>query len=254
MIFTTDSKELQNALDKIQVKGKHLTTNGFSNSSIGSLFWAELKDNTLSIWNGDATFIVNITIEVDGEKDGNFIADAKELTPFLKSFTGDIKINVGDVVSVTQENKDANIPKVAIHSGFEAINRVRTLLSHVTYEANPQTMFSFNKKPFEGAFTLNIDQFKNTIKSCELAKTGVYKLNYDEGVSTFSSGNNTSSKYSENVTPVFNSGESATVEFSGPLYAFFDNDQLLNFYVKDEFPILIVANDRLLLKAPTVNG
>lgn len=255
MMFTVDSKEMQNALDKIQVKGKHLTTGGFSNSSIGSLFWAELKENNLSMWNGDTTFIVCINMEVEGEKDGNFIADAKEMIPFLKTFDGNVQFVIGDMIHLNQENKSANLQKVAIHSGFEAITRIRTMLgNHVVYEPVPQKLFGFNKTAFEGAFTLNQEQFKNTLKACELAKSGIYKLDYKEQNVEFSSGNNTSSKYSAIITPAYNLGEEATLEFSGPLYAFFDKDQLLNFYVKDEFPLLIVANDRLMVKAPTVNG
>ena len=253
MIFSVDSKTLQNALDKIQVKGKHLTNNGFSSSSIGSDFWAELEGNTLKLWNGDATFIVNINVEVEGTKDGNFIASAKEMIPFLKSFDGTVNVNVGDMINLGQESKSASLSKIAIHSGFEAISRVRTMLTSVRYEPSPETLFAFNKKPFEGAFTLNQEQFKNVLKSCELANTGIYKLDYKENIVGFSSGSNTSNKYNESITPTFNLGEDGTLEFSGPLYAFFDKEQLLNFYVKDEFPLLVVASDRMLLKAPTVN-
>jgi hypothetical protein len=49
-------------------------------------------------------------------------------------------------------------------------------------------------------------------------------------------------------------GEPATIEFSGPLYSFFKEGQLLNFYVKDDFPLLVVSDDRILIKAPYVNG
>ena len=33
-----------------------------------------------------------------------------------------------------------------------------------------------------------------------------------------------------------------------------EKDQMLNIYMKDEFPLLIVANDRILLKAPHIGA
>jgi hypothetical protein len=255
MIFNVDSKEIQNALEKIQVKGKHLSSNGFSSSSIGSLFWAELEGNNLSIWNGDATLICCLKLEVEGEANGNFIGDAKEIIPFLKSFTDTVQFSVDDSsINITVEGKGATIPKVAIHSGFDAITRMRTLIKHMNYEAVPQTIFAFNKTPLEGAFTLSQEQFADTIKSCELAKTGIYKLDYKDNLVHFTSGSNTASKFNVTLTPAFHLGEPATLEFSSPLYSFFDKGQLLNFYVKDEFPVIIVSNDRLLLKAPAINN
>ena len=70
----------------------------------------------------------------------------------------------------------------------------------------------------------------------------------------FSTRLNVQNKYDETLTPVFALGEPATIEFSGPLYSFFKKEQLLNFYVKDEFPLLVIAADRLLIKAPYING
>jgi hypothetical protein len=43
-------------------------------------------------------------------------------------------------------------------------------------------------------------------------------------------------------------GEAATVEWSGPLHKFFDGK--INVYLKDEFPILLVGEDRKLIRAP----
>ena len=87
-----------------------------------------------------------------------------------------------------------------------------------------------------------------------MVKNGVYKFDYNENLLTVSSRENVTNKYEEVITPVFPMGEPATVEFSSPVYAFFEKDQMVNVYMKDEFPLLLVSNDRMLLKAPTVNG
>jgi len=95
---------------------------------------------------------------------------------------------------------------------------------------------------------------RDAIKNCELVKTGVYKFNYHEEILSVSSRDGASNKYEETIEPFFNIGESATVEFSGPLYALFEKQQMVNIYLKDDFPILMVAEDRMLVKAPQING
>ena len=47
MKFSIDSKDLSNALDSMQVRGKHLTTSGFGNSNIGSYVYMSLEDNRI---------------------------------------------------------------------------------------------------------------------------------------------------------------------------------------------------------------
>ena len=81
------------------------------------------------------------------------------------------------------------------------------------------------------------------------------KLDKNETI-TLSTRQSITNKYEETLTPLFitNPNEGATVEFSSPLYAFFKKDQMLNIYMKDEFPLLIVANDRILLKAPHIGA
>ena len=115
-------------------------------------------------------------------------------------------------------------------------------------------LFNFGKSKFEGAFTLTNKQFTSCIKTCELVKSGVYKLDFNKNLPKFSTRENVQNKYEETLTPVFVLGEPATIEFSGPLYSFFKKEHLLNFYVKDEFPLLVVAEDRLLIRAPHVTG
>ena len=61
-------------------------------------------------------------------------------------------------------------------------------------------------------------------------------------------------KYKETITPDQNTGEPATLEFSGPLHKFFPKKSKINFYVKDEFPLLLVSEDRKLVKAPFTSG
>jgi len=255
MIFTVESDKLSKALTSIQVKGKGSTSGGFGNTSLGSYVMLIVKENTLSIWNGNNTFFVKLDITLTGEtSEGSCVVDTTTLLPYLKTFGDEITLKVGDFISLNGENKKASIPIVVNHPSNDALVRIKNMLNHVRYEIQPQTLFNFGKSQFEGAFTLTQPQLQSAIKSCELVKNGVYKFDYNENLLTVSSRENVTNKYEEVITPVFPMGEPATVEFSSPVYAFFEKDQMINVYMKDEFPLLLVSNDRMLLKAPTVNG
>lgn len=254
MIFTIETDLLKEALTSLQVKGKHLTSTGFTNSSLGQYVYCLLGDNTLTMYNGDNTFIASIVLEVEGEKDGSVVIDTDLLLPYLRSFTGNMKFDSGDFIVISNGSRKASIPLVVNHPNQGAIVRMMNMINHVSYQPQPEVLFNFGQGKFEGAFTLPLKSFTTAIKNCELVKSGVYKLDFNEGVTNLSTRLNVQNKYEEQIEPMFVLGEPATIEFSGPLYSFFKEGQLLNFYVKDDFPLLVVSDDRILIKAPYVNG
>ena len=253
MNFSVNAKELKEAIESLQVKGKNLTNNGFSASNLGSYVYMELNDNTLNLWNGNQTFIVNLTLEVEGTIDGTVVFDGAVVIPYLKNFT-EVMFSVKDFILLSDGLKRASVPQVVNHPNMDAIERLSGMVSHVSYQPQPQVLFTFGKSQFEGSFTLTQKDFASCIKACELVKEGIYKLDFNNNVPKFSTRQNVQNKYEEQLTPIFTLGEPATLEFSGPLHSFFKKEQLLNFYVRDEFPLLIVAEDRLLVKAPHVSG
>tara|TARA_R100000734_G_C3316774_1_gene109443 strand:+ start:1887 stop:2651 length:765 start_codon:yes stop_codon:yes gene_type:complete len=252
--FTIDSEKLLKALTQVQMKGKGISGSGFGNTSLGNYASLFLEGNVLSIWNGNNTVAVQLNLTVEGEENGVVVIDITKVAPYLKSFKEEVKFSVGDFIQLTTENRKASIPLVVRHPQEDSISRMRGLLNHVSYEVQPQMLFNFGKSKFEAGISLTQNQLVNAIKNCELVKTGVYKLNYHEQVLSISSRDGTSNKYEETVSPVFQLGESATVEFSGPLYSLFEKEQMVNVYLKDDFPILMVAEDRMLIKAPQING
>lgn len=251
--FSADASTLKEALESVKVKGKGTTSSGFGNSSLGDYAFLRLVDNELSIWNGDSTFIVKITITVEGEKNGSVCVDTKQILPYLKTFD-EMTFNVDDYIAINSGSKKASLPIVVNHPNQDALDRARGLMSHIRYDANPNVLFQFGQGQFEGAFTLTQDKFKSAIQNCELVKNGVYRLNFEAPNVEFSSRDSVTNEYSESLATVFSTGEPATLEFTSPLYSFFRKEQAINFYVKDEFPLLLVGNDRMLLKAPTISG
>lgn len=255
MKFTIDGNILKKALESVQVKGKGSTTNGFGNTTLGTYALLVIKNQTLSVWNGNNTFFVKIDLPLEGEViEGTYCVDSSTLIPYLKSFNEDVLFQIGDFISLRSGTRKASLPVIVTHPNDNALGRIKNMLNHVRYEVQPTTMFTFGKSSYEGAFTLTQPQLKDAIKNCELVKSGVYKFDYNEHILTVSSRESVTNKYEERITPVFPTGEPATIEFSSPIYAFFESDQMLNLYMKDEFPLLVVATDRMLLKAPTVTG
>lgn len=262
MKFTVDSKILKEAIESIQVKGKSTTNNGFGNSSLGNYANLTLTGNNLQIWNGNSTFCVKITLTVEGEQDGSCVVDVSMVVPYLTSFGENTVVNVDDFMSLSSGRKKASVPLITNHPNEQALDTLKNMLLHINYTPNPNVLFNFGKSKFEVAFTISQEQLNDAIKTCELVKTGVYKFDFNKskeepyaGTLEISSRQNATNKYDEIITPVFRTGDGgATLEFSSPIHKFFQKGQMLNIYMKDEFPLLIVSNDRLLLKAPFVSG
>ena len=153
MNFSVNAKELKEAIESLQVKGKNLTNNGFSASNLGSYVYMELNDNTLSLWNGNQTFIVNITLEVEGTIDGTVVFDSAVVIPYLKNFT-EVMFSFKDFILLSDGLKRASVPQVVNHPNMDAIERLSGMVSHVSYQPQPQVLFTFGKSQFEGSFTL----------------------------------------------------------------------------------------------------
>ena len=63
MKFTTENPNMiEDAIKKMEVKGKYLKDGGLLGGKLKDYFYCSLKDNTLSFWNGNTTFIVNYDV------------------------------------------------------------------------------------------------------------------------------------------------------------------------------------------------
>ena len=254
MKFTTEHPNIiEDAIKKMEVKGKYLKDGGLLGGKLKDYFYCSLKDNTLSFWNGNTTFIVNYDVHVEGIEDGEFFGSISKMLAYMKKFKGETSFSVGDFVSVSDGSKRASIPKVVNHPDWEAIERIKGMLSHVVYEPTFETLWAFGKGQFEGAFQMFGKDFQDAISLLELCRRGVYKLDFDGNECVLSSN---SGIEQSSITPslIQNTGEPATLEYSSPLHAFFDKDELINFYVKDAFPLLIVSHNKKVLKAPFMAG
>ena len=125
MKFSVSAKELQKAIESIQVRGKNLTSKGFSSSTMGDYFYMVLEGNNLSIVNASPIFLAKIDITVEGEENGETVASAITVIPYLKSFSDTITLSVSDYILITQNTRKASLPKSrksSVNGGFERIN------------------------------------------------------------------------------------------------------------------------------------
>jgi len=253
MKFTVDAKELVKALTDIQLKGKYFNGASLTNNTLIEYFYAKLHNNTLSLWNCDSinSLIVRVNITVEGDEDGTVVGETGELLKYLKKFSGDVVVNCGDIITMTNNNSKLSQPTLANHPNMDTLNRMGQYVIDVRYEENIETLFHFKREKYEGAFQLDSNTFSETMKLCELIGSGLYHLNYehDKNKLSMSSATTNSNKFETSIDLENSIGESATLDFSSPLHVLFDNE-MLNFYVKDDFPMLIVSENKLLIKAP----
>ena len=262
MIFNVESKLLTKALEDIQGKGMYLGDKGFSNSKLSPYVFMELEGNVLRLWNGDSTCGITLSIEVTGHSNGSFTGSAETIVPYLKKFDGEIAVSYNDFLSVGGGSKTASIPAAIQHPNFDAITRIRQMISDISFDPVPEKLYDFGSKKFEGAFQLTSEIFNDAISGCELVKSGVYLLDYfppEEGTGLPSalqieSTNGTANTFCQSIRPIHGIGEPATLQYSGPLHKFFKDQPLINFYVRDEFPLLIVGHSKMAVKAPYTRG
>tara|TARA_R100000995_G_C3464834_1_gene115122 strand:+ start:81 stop:848 length:768 start_codon:yes stop_codon:yes gene_type:complete len=254
LIFNVESKLLTKALEDIQGKGMYLGDKGFSNSKLSPYVFMELEGNVLRLWNGDSTCGITLTIEVTGNTNGSFTGSAETIVPYLKKFDGEITVSYNDFLAISAGTKTASIPAAIQHPNFDAITRIRQMISDISFDPVPEKLYDFGSKKFEGAIQLTSESFNDAISGCELVKSGVYLINSGEGSVSFSSENGTANAFCETLTPIHSIGEPATLQYSGPLHKFFKDQPLVNFYVRDEFPLLIVGHSKMAVKAPYTRG
>jgi len=241
MNFEVDSKILLGALVDIMGSGKYANSAGIQSNILSQYCYLTLEGNTLNLWNSDDSYINNVTLEVEGTKDGNVTLDIKAVTPFLKQVKDTMAIAVENSICFATDDSTLTLGIMQEHPYMAGITRIMEM--DLTGE-----MPSFNDTPFEGSFTITNEDFTNAITMCELIKTGIYTVRFTQGELELSSSDTGLRSYSKTLDLVESSGECATVQYTGPLHKFFKED--VTFYVKDNFPLYLVSNGRKLIKAP----
>jgi len=258
MKFTIDAKDFRTGLEDIMGSGKYAQTGGIKAGILSEYVFLDLTENNdanLALWNGDGSYINKIVLDATILDDtiNNATVNIKTLLPFLKKMSGEIEIAIRDRVVISSlgdgSNTEITLPRVNQHPHHEVIQRLYLMDLNLEGE-----MPQFNGTSFEGSFEMPTSVFKEVINQCELIGTGVYKLDFVFDKTDLSKVEISSTVvgvkgYTTTVDVENGKGYSATVAFTGPLHRFFKGETI-TFYVKDEFPILMVGENRLLVKVP----
>jgi len=278
-----DAKELKDALERTKGSGKYAFSDGIKTSTISDYVFLTVTGTqeedlygSLSIWNADATYIVNHRVTLSQVENIEWInpkstqvditLSISETTPILKKINGLVRLENTEGGLVIKEHsndsKTFTINTVREHPSLAVIHRVMLMdiqRPHTT-ETGEFKFPQFNGKSFESGFTLLHSVFDDVMGCCELIRSGVYTLESNtsrmaNASSTYHDNIKISSsirgmKSFEQVIPTLVSGDSATVSFSGPLHRFFTGCETVDFFMKDEFPILLMSTDRMLIKTP----
>jgi len=249
MKFLVDAKVFRTGLEDIMGSGKYAQSGGVKAGLLSEYAYLDLKENTLDLWNGDGSYINKLTLAVNIMDDStrNATVNIKTLLPFLKKLSGNIEVSMLDSVTISGVTGTLTLPLINQHPHHEVIQRLYAMDLKLEDE-----MPQFNGKSFEGYFDMLVADFQEAINHCELIGTGVYKLEWDAKDRHHAKLSSTVvgvKGYTTTVSVANGEGDSATVCFTGPLHRFFKG-HTITFYVKDEFPILLVGEDRLLVKVP----
>ena len=166
MKLNINTNTLKEGLESIQVKGKYVNKGGLSSGSLDDVFYLSAKANTVSLWGGNNTFVVNIELEAEVETDGGYIGKASQIIPYLKNFGEEVTLEVGDFLSLSSGSKKASVPRVVEWTNMQAINRLGPILSKLPVVMPTDELPHLSPKTqFEGGFILNSEVFANAISS-----------------------------------------------------------------------------------------
>ena len=246
MKFTVDSKILINGLNDILMRGDYPNGASVSRRSLSGSAYMVAQTNGLKLFNADLSTVCSVFIPLESVDDIGECAVAIDVfVDYLKTFKGDVTITIGDYANIKTSNKTASFGIAIQHPNYAMIERLRTL----TIPSDEMPKFGKNNTPFETKITVMGDLLIDAAKGCDVLKTATYKFDYDGESFTLSSNRGGSiQKYETVIDTIAVEGEESTVEITGAFSRIIGNTATI--YLKDEFPVLMVSDNSVLLKAP----
>jgi hypothetical protein len=249
--LVNDGKYFTNAILNCTLKGKFFTSGGVKNKSLGDYVYLELKENELLIYNADDTMALEQTMFVEGLEDGNATVEASKLLQYLKKFGDNFTITMKDVIRITGGGKTASMGIVVNHPYYDMITVFKSRVNDYNFSQELKDYPAWSDRlSFETKITINSDTFIEAVSACEIVGTGIYKMDYGEDFSISSTDD--FAGFNSICDTLTNEGEEATVEFTSPIHRFFEKKSVMSILFNDDSPILFLAGDRKLFKAPFI--
>ena len=279
MQIEVKKKDIIEALKNVELKGKWASTGGLSSKSLGNYIHIEyqperdltedfgvLLESHLLLVNSDesTTVIKSIPFEIiTCSRDNSFVLEIDTFKKYLSKMNEDITLTVGDTVVMQSDGKTATMPIVVNHPFEGRVNRFIERWSPKTHPHRRPLNFDSDLEEVLKLGVIDVrcgvqvtgEEFHNAIDGCEILNNGIYKLDFHESDDLSNpkfiiSSSATVSAYREEMVISNSVGESSTVIFSGPLHKFFNKDEIINIFIGDNQPIIMVTENSALIRAP----
>lgn len=245
MKFVANTKTILEILKKMDVKGE-----------LSEDIIIKGEENGILFLNGNAITVVSHALEIETEgESGRYNLDSRELIKFLSKINGEIIFDfdaIDGCLTLFDNENVFSIPLFDTHGFPQSFydNNIKNINSEMTLEnlnelTNPELKY-------EGKFTISYDNFSKALDMCNIVNE-IIVLNLKEENVTFHSqrGMRSASLVFEHENFL---GEEACVSFSGRIESFFKGEENLTFFVRDDFPLLIVSENCKLMRAPRVEN
>ena len=254
MQIEVKKKDIIEALKNVELKGKWASTGGLSSKSLGNYIHFQMQDNNLLLVNSDESTTAIKSVSVDADDEGSFVLEIDTLKKYLSKMNEDISLTVGDTVVMQSDGKRATMP-IVVHHPFEG--RVNRFIERwpLNFDSDLEEVLRLGVIDVRCGVQVTGEEFHNAIDGCEILNNGIYKLDFHESDELSNpkfiiSSSATVSAYREEMVIGNSVGESSTVIFSGPLHKFFNKDEIINIFIGDNQPIIMVTENSALIRAP----
>ena len=248
MKIQIQTKTLSDALEDVYLKGKYHNGDSAKNGSLSGYAMLEvLNDTQLALYNGDATTVCRVVIDVTepNESDSNIaVIEIEKMLKYLKTFDDSVTIDIGDYIKLSDGTSNVSIPIVTHHPHSAMIARIQGYDIDVD---DPK----FGSVDFETVILVNPDILKDAVKRCDTINNARYRFDYDGDNLTLSSFKSEIDKIETRVIAGVE-GEPSTVEVTGHFHKFFRGTTGIYLFLKDESPLVWKTDDRVLIKAPYI--
>jgi len=258
MVITIEIEvsEFKDLIESVALKGKYNSGDASKNGQLSNYAWLISDGEYLHAYNADTTTICAARVPNEGIATASWIVDIEKTVKYLKAFTGEVTLRVGDYLTITQtetQTATAKVPLVSEHPHNDYIGRIVTFTNDMRSDTPSwgDELPIFGKTQFEAEIVISEDELARASSVCDVVNIARYKFNFDDEVLTMSSTKTMNETIDTNVEYTIAEGDSATVEFNGQFAKFLNG--AVRLYLKDDAPVLFVTTNRLLLKAPYLN-
>lgn len=258
MVITIEIEvsEFKDLIESVALKGKYNSGDTSKNGQLSNYAWLISDGEYLHAYNADTTTICAARVPNEGIATASWIVDIEKTVKYLKAFSGEVTLLVGDYLTITQSQTQiatAKVPLVSEHPHNDYIGRIVTFTNDMRSDTPSwgDELPIFGKTQFEAEIVISEDELARASSVCDVVNIARYKFNFDDEVLTMSSTKTMNETIDTNVEYTIAEGDSATVEFNGQFAKFLNG--AVRLYLKDDAPVLFVTTNRLLLKAPYLN-